>query len=297
MKPVSIEIRVLVEDYSGFNSRGLLAEHGLAIWIELAYGDGSKARILLDAGQSGEVLVRNAKALNTDLRSLNLVALSHSHYDHSGGLKALAKEVGERIPLVLHPEALRPSYALRPALTSIGIPASVSELEKMFLLTPSEKLVEIAPGAYFLGTIPRYFESHVPPSSGLYVARERGLEPYRGEDDTALAISIEGFGDVVITGCSHSGVTNIVKHATEILDEEIKLVVGGLHLVSAPRNLVKEVATKLRELGVRYAFVGHCTGFEAEKILSEELGSGFAKIHVGFGARVSSKGIEVFQSY
>jgi len=277
--PKSIRIHVLVDDWSGYNTRGALAEHGLSILVEARYGDGSIARVLLDTGQSGAPLINNARILGIDLSSIDAVALSHCHYDHSGGLETLARAVGRRVPLVLHPAALHPCYALRPALTNIGMPIEQRRLSELYELVKSEKPVEIAPGIYFLGHVPRYFEDLVPSIEGLYTATSKGLEPYAAEDDSALAIDVEGLGGVVVTGCSHSGVANIVARASEVLGSDVKAVVGGLHLVSSTRELIEATASKLRELGVEKLIVGHCTGFEAEKILSEVFKEGFSKMH------------------
>ncbi len=288
-----VKIVVLVDDWSGYNVRNALSEHGLSILVEATYSDGYVARVLLDAGQSGVPLANNARVLGIDLKGIDVVTLSHCHYDHSGGLEKLRELVGRRIPLVLHPAALRPCYALRPTLKNVGIPIPKDELEEAFEVVTTVNPLEVAPGIYFMGYVPRYGERLVPKLEELYIATEKGLEPYLAEDDSALAIKVEGFGGIAILGCGHSGVVNVVKRASEILGDRVRLVVGGLHLISSPRELIEEVAKALIELGVEQLLVGHCTGFEAEKILSEIFSSKFRKIHSCFVATVSKEGVKI----
>ncbi|MFM7192817.1 MAG: MBL fold metallo-hydrolase, partial [Microcystaceae cyanobacterium] len=137
-------ITVLVENTAG--KRGLLGEHGLSFWIT-ANGQ----PILFDTGQ-GMALAHNAEKLGIALEDLTAIALSHGHYDHTGGLPFVLEKCPETT-LFLHPAALQPKYSLNNA---IGSPLEAQNRLGDHRLVWTEKPTEIMPGVYLTGTIPRY---------------------------------------------------------------------------------------------------------------------------------------------
>ncbi len=258
-------------DDSAFGTKGLLAEHGFSALISYR---GKK--VLLDTGQTGVPLLLNASALGVNLAHIDAVVLSHGHYDHTGGLYTLARVLHSKPLLVAHPLALKPSLRVEEGeRRDIGIPYSTAFLEEHFQLTLSEEVLEVAPGVYFLGEIPRYYPdlvSHVP---GVYTVSGEGLSPHTFADDTAVAVDL-GEELIVVTGCSHSGVANIALHASRLLGKPPSTILGGFHLSGKPLDFLNKVSEKLEEIGVAKVHPGHSTGSVAtvnflERFEGEEL--------------------------
>jgi len=269
-----LKITVLVDD-SAFGSRGLLAEHGFSI---LVYYKGNL--VLLDTGQTGMPLLLNAQQLGADLARLTTVVLSHGHYDHTGGIYALTRVLKTKLLLVAHPLALKPAVKLEEGSRRyIGIPYSQSFLEEHFSLRLEKGVLEVSPGVFFLGEIPRHYPeltSHLPDTYELEGGR---LAPHTFTDDTALAVDL-GEELLVATGCGHSGLVNVALHAERVLGKPVTAVLGGFHLAGKPLDYLRVVEEKLREVGVVRVYPGHCIGRVAaarllEAFQGEELRVGF----------------------
>jgi len=297
-KALTLKATVLVEDYAGYDARGLLGQHGLSVLLEVAGDDGVTRRVLLDVGQSFSVIARNASILKVKelLRRVDSVVLSHNHYDHSGGLPGFLKWLRlppNTLPLYAHPDAFLPSIVVRKGRrVNVGVPATLRELEAFGanpVLSEDPAPVEDVPGTYFLGEVPRV-RGPEPRVRDNYVVLEGGaVRPHPLRDDTALAVVVEGYGAVVITGCSHSGILNVVEHAAKVTGETVRAVLGGLHLISSKEAEIEEVKRGLRDAGVEELHVGHCTGLRAECELMRELGKGFRRIKSGYIAEWGSR--------
>ena len=273
----------LADDYAGYESRGLLGQHGISVFIEVEK-NGRKSRVLFDTAQYAEGVIHNANILGIDLKNIDVIVLSHNHYDHTGGLYGIIKHINRRIPVVAHPDIFKPSISIEEnnVRLNIGVPESREELEAIganFILTRSP--LEVAPGVYFLGEIPREWPHLSPGLEGNYTIEDGELVRHELRDDTGIAIVVDGFGAVVIGGCSHSGIANIVKHAESTVKEAPVVVMGGFHMISAPQDLISETIEKFKELGVREVRAGHCTGLRAEYLFMEEYGRNFKLLHSG----------------
>ncbi len=266
-------IRVLVEDYCPIS--GLLGEHGLSILIE--QGD---TRILFDVGQSYRVLKNNSEKMKVNLNDVSLIVLSHCHYDHTGGLLGLIKNIGGRT-IVAHPSVFRESFAIDGTLRYVGIPFKRRILEDAGAnLLLCKNYVKIAENIYVSGEVKRYYPDYERIEK-MYTVDNGMLARDHMYDDISLIIR-DGDEISIITGCSHSGIVNIVKHCLEVTQaKSVKAVIGGLHLLGLDRMQVKEIANKLLELGVEKIYAGHCTGFEALCVLSETFKENFKRIYCG----------------
>ncbi|MCY0867944.1 MAG: MBL fold metallo-hydrolase [Desulfurococcus sp.] len=282
-----IEARVvfLVEDRA--SRRYFLGEHGLSVLVEAVAGDGRVYRVLFDVGQHADTVIHNARLLGVDLSSVDVIVLSHNHYDHTGGLIKVLQSIGRRTPVIAHPDIFKPSIYIGSERVELDIgpgwsKSKAEEAGAYFILTRSP--MEVAPGVYYLGEVVREREDLAPGLPGAYTIEDGELVPHKLRDDTGLAISIEGYGLVVLSGCGHSGITNITLHASRTLKENVKAVMGGFHLHSARLEVIREVTGMLREMSVEEVHAGHCTGLRAESMLLEAYKDKFHQVSAGYTA-------------
>jgi 7,8-dihydropterin-6-yl-methyl-4-(beta-D-ribofuranosyl)aminobenzene 5'-phosphate synthase len=277
-----MELTVLV-DNSTLIDRYLLGEPGLAFHLR----DGDR-HILFDCGYS-DVLIRNAARLDIDLRRLDTVVLSHGHLDHTGGLTALAAhfagEAFEGRPrphprLLAHPEALAPKY--EDGGTPIGSPLPAASLAGYFSLDLTREPAALTDRLVFLGEIPRIlpFETPLPVGSRQ---TDAGPVPDTLPDDTALAYRGEA-GLVIVTGCSHAGIGNILEHARNVTGERrLAAIIGGLHLLAAPWDRLAATVDFLGQAGPAALYPCHCTDLAAKMALAQAV----PIFEVGVGLTVS----------
>jgi len=255
-----LQVTVLAENT--VRRADLLAEHGLALWID-ADGD----RILFDAGQ-GKVLRHNAQVLGIRLNTAEKVVISHGHFDHTGGLKDLLG-TPERIDLYLHPGALEKKYRREklPPHRSIGIVGFDEQTlrQRTRNLTWTRSPTELMPEVHVTGEIPR--RNDFEDTGGPFYLDGSCTEPDPLLDDQALYLRTRA-GTVVILGCAHAGVVNTLDYVVELTNgDPIHAVLGGMHLVSATAQRLKATIGALKRHGVRKIGTAHCTGARATSAL------------------------------
>lgn len=227
-----------------------VGEPGVSYYLE----DGD-ARILFDAGYS-DVYLRNAEKRGIDLNNVTAVVLSHGHNDHTGGLVHFPAT--QRVPLYAHPAVFEPK---RFEGEDIGSPIAIEEAAERFELHLSANPVQLTEHLTFLGEIPR--ESSYESRYAIGERRtEEGWQPDHLPDDTALVYRGKD-GLWIITGCSHSGITNITEYAKKVCgDERICGIIGGFHLLKMSRQTEQTVAW-LKQLQPKHLRPCHCTCFHA----------------------------------
>lgn len=282
-----LRIEVLVEDTENPEKPMLWTEHGLSILVT-AEIDGGEVRILFDTGASGRPLLHNASLMEVDLRRVDLIVLSHGHYDHTGGLVEALKEIKPRtpIPIILHPDALGRKFALKPRLRYTGITCSEREVEDLggrFLA--SRKPVKLADGITASGEIERVTGFEKTPEDYV-ILRNGELVRDIMLDDQALVIESRK-GLIIVTGCAHAGIINTVKHAQRIVKEEkVYALIGGFHLISASEERLAKTIEKLREINPAIIAPCHCTGEKAVSRLRTNFKDEFKEVHVGSTLRM-----------
>ena len=250
-----LRITVLVENTAGRG--GLLAEHGLAFWIER---DGT--RILFDTGQ-GDVLRHNASRLGVDLGTADAIVLSHGHYDHTGGLAGVLNEIGRK-PVYAHPAAFEPKYArsLDGTGRAIGVPAAgLHAARHRADLTPVTAPTEIGGGITLTGPVPRMtdFED----TGGAFFADPACTTPDTLPDDQAAFVETAD-GTVVILGCAHAGVINTLRYVRTLTEgRPIHAVLGGMHLLNASPQRMERTVAELHLQDIGRLVPCHCTGAAA----------------------------------
>lgn len=264
-----MKLTVLVDNLV-LGDRLIYGEPGLSFYIE---ADGKN--ILFDTGFS-DLHIKNAQHLGVSLAKLDAVALSHGHNDHTWGLPFLLEyfidqNVRRKLPLYLHPEVLAHK---RDSHHNAGLNVDEYQLNGSFRLMKSVQPVFITPRLLFLGEIPRLtsFENQEPVS--VWTGGD-GLEKRDFVmEDTALVYKAAG-GLVIITGCSHSGIVNIVRHAVDVTGESRILdIIGGLHLLTGSA-LTAPTVTELKAFAPAALHPCHCTSLEAKMALNAQVGPVF----------------------
>jgi 7,8-dihydropterin-6-yl-methyl-4-(beta-D-ribofuranosyl)aminobenzene 5'-phosphate synthase len=257
---------------------GLYAEHGFSLFLERP-----GLRMLFDTGPAGIATLHNAARLGIDFRSVDAIALSHGHADHTGGLPGVLRAVGKPIPVHAHPGIFGDRYSKRAdgRITYGGMPYKREALEGLgAAFELSTEFRAIADGVYVTGQIPRRrpFETG---DAELYVRRNGALVQDPLLDDQSLVAETED-GLLVILGCCHAGLVNTLDQIRALLPgRPIHTVLGGTHLGFAPAEQLAQTAATLRTLEIRTIGLSHCTGLKAGAFLARELGGGVEFCNVG----------------
>jgi 7,8-dihydropterin-6-yl-methyl-4-(beta-D-ribofuranosyl)aminobenzene 5'-phosphate synthase len=274
----SIEITTLIENQPGAH-RGLAHEHGLSFLIER--GD---TTILFDTGQSGD-FVDNAVLLRKDLSRVEHVVISHGHYDHTNGFPRFVEEFGSgdagpAITLHVHEDFFLPKYAVRgPSRTFIGVPWDRAWLDahEISVQSVSGRGREIVPGVHIVTGFDRTHPREV--DNPRFVIDRDGdgelvVDDFR--DEIGLVLETDR-GLVVVVGCSHPGIMNILDTIRSRFTAPIVDVLGGSHLVEAHGERLEEALTYLGSGPFTRLGLSHCTGEEAmarlESLLEEPAGT------------------------
>ena len=278
----SLKVTVLVEDSAPYESP-LLGQHGLSLLLE-AEREGDVRRILVDVGQSPDTLLHNVGRLGRSLGEIDAVVLTHCHYDHTQGLARVLKATGKtEIPVIAHPSLFRPNFITAPFLRHVGVmqgdePENVHSAGGR--LFPVVGPFQLMPGLVTTGEVPRVtdFEEVGIPLSTLD-ATGRVVQDSM-TDDLAVIARVKDRGAVVVTGCSHAGIVNILKHAVRP-GERVAGIIGGLHLVEASKERIAKTVAALSEFSPSFVAAGHCTGFRAQAAIYAAFGDRFATMGSG----------------
>ena len=248
-----------------------LAEWGLSLYIE----SGGR-KILFDLGSSS-IFAENADKLGIDLAAVDFAAISHGHYDHTGGAEAFLERNG-KAPIYLHRNALAESYGLdedgKMDEESCGIRWSEELRERIkgrLIFTGAKTAID--ENVSLLGEISPLPE--FPMTETFYIpvnAEKTEFRPDSMDHEQVLVIR-EGDGLHVFSGCAHTGIMAILKRvAAEYPGEQIVSVTAGMHLYALPREKKEQIADAFASMGIRHVLPVHCTGMEAIMIFREKMG-------------------------
>lgn len=263
---MAIKITCVVNDVALANT-GLQSEHGLSLWIQTDSGV-----TLLDSGQTDRVLAHNLETLALDPSKVQSVVLSHSHYDHTGGLNTILK-ANPQVEVYAHPDINRQRYSYKDgAYRFIGAPANTLDSIDMGHLHLSSKPFEVMPGLWTTGEITGRDEPEGR-SSNHFIHDERGgwlPDAYR--DDMSLVLQMKT-GLMVLCGCCHAGLLNTLKQVSRLFPQPVISVLGGTHLSALDKPALVDLRDQLDQRFAGISFhLNHCSGESALNFLTESYG-------------------------
>ena len=197
--------------------------------------------LLFDSGGDSRILLSNMRLMGIDPQSIDSVVLSHIHSDHTGGLEGLLQSGVQPRVFVL------PSFSRQ-------VKQTIAALTDVIEVSPRQEVgfSMFSTGEIAIGSVP----------------------------EQALVIETYG-GLVVVTGCAHPGITQIVAKAKDLFDRPVNLIIGGFHLQLAGEGEIRSLLADLRRLGVRRVAPTHCTGEKAVALFAAEYGDDFIESGVG----------------
>ena len=251
-----VKVTVLMDNTTNLDTT-YLGESGLSFLIEA-----DDTKVLFDTGFS-PIFLSNARKMGIDLTEISAVVISHGHNDHTNGLPVLGKLLqrkGKRVPVILHPECLEKKWWRNKdgELEEIGMPMDRNTLQTYYDVTPAVQPTKIGESLYFLGTIPRMNPEANEPI-GLVSNQENMMIPDFVPDDSALVYDGKD-GLVIINGCAHSGLINIMSYTKELFPgKSVAAVIGGFHMQSKDQAWLEDTATIIKTFEPRTIYPCHCT--------------------------------------
>jgi 7,8-dihydropterin-6-yl-methyl-4-(beta-D-ribofuranosyl)aminobenzene 5'-phosphate synthase len=260
------KITIVCENRAGAIA-GLVGEHGFCALVEK-----NNEKLLLDTGQ-GLGLISNAAALNISLDDIKKIVISHGHFDHTGGLAKLPRQ-RETMDIYAHPHIFNPKYVRRDGdntsddigeteFIGLGLNQKKIENDLNARFKFNTRFVEISKGIFFSGEIPRNTDFEL---SDTRLLTRQGDDFLQDPllDDSALLIET-GSGPVILSGCSHSGIVNIMDHFSRKTGHtKFHAVIGGTHLGFLNSEVqLEKTMDAFQAYDLKLIAVSHCTGNQA----------------------------------
>jgi 7,8-dihydropterin-6-yl-methyl-4-(beta-D-ribofuranosyl)aminobenzene 5'-phosphate synthase len=277
-----------------------VAENGISLLVRTRRGRHTSTT-LFDVGLTGHALTHNLKALRVDPAEIDQVVISHGHPDHFGGIHALLDTLGAPLPVVTHPDAFLPRYAV------MGDGRAAPFYNQAFSedalgrgggrVVANKDPMDFGFGVFTTGEIPRAVSFEGPPtqslgSPGLWQVNHDGhFVPDQVWDEQGLVIDVKDEGLIVLTGCAHAGVINTIHQARSIAgDRPVRAVIGGFHLgfPTTPAENVARTVDSMKELEVRSVVPMHCSGIRAHAAFLQQLPGSYIQPSVGTTFRFGS---------
>lgn len=261
-----MEITILIENKHG-DKEDLQIEHGLSIHIEV---DGKN--ILFDTGQSGD-FIENANSLGIDLKKLDHVIISHGHFDHSGGFEKLIKEINPNISLYVGKDFFNEKYGLSQdgSYDYRGNPFDEKFLEANKIPTKyiNENMINITDNLLLFTNFIRNkeFENS---NGNMYIKSKGNYVKDLFLDEMSIGIKTDK-GLVVLVGCSHVGIVNILDTIIRRTKMKIHALIGGTHLVEEDDEKINKIIEFLKENNIEIIGACHCTGKHGETMINQQL--------------------------
>ncbi|HEY4828083.1 MAG TPA: MBL fold metallo-hydrolase [Solirubrobacteraceae bacterium] len=264
----------------------LVAEHGFSALVSVER-DGYRHTVLYDAGLTPDAVARNLDVLQVPVGELRAIVISHGHADHHGGLEGLVRRRGRSgLPLVIHPDAWRERRVVFPSGGDVRLPPpSRHDLESEGLEVVEERAHSLLLDDAVLvsGQIERVTEFE----TGFPIHEARESDDWRPDpmiwDDQALVLNVRNRGLVILSGCSHAGVVNVLFHAQRLTGEpRIAGLIGGLHLTGGLFEArIQPTVEALRAARIGRVMPAHCSGWKAVHAIARAMPDAFVQSAVG----------------
>ena len=272
--------------YNWSEREQLVAEHGYSLLLTVQR-EGHSESVLYDAGLGRSTVLHNMDVLEVRANDLRAVILSHGHADHHGGLEGMFQRIGRRkMPLVLHPDVWRMRRIVFPTGNEISMPPpSHADLDREDVAILEERGPSLLLDGTVLvtGQVERVtdFEKGFPLQQ---VHTDHGWEPDTWIwDDQAVVCQVKDKGLVVLSGCSHAGAINVLRHAQHLTGiDKVYAFVGGLHLTGGLfEPIIPATIAELAAIGPAIIVPGHCTGWKATHEIARQLPQAYIQTSVG----------------
>lgn len=255
----------------------LLSEHGLSIYIEV-----DEMKILFDTGKSGD-FINNAEKLNVDLSNIDYLLLSHGHYDHSGGFKILVDRIGSPFKIIVGDGFFNEKYKLMDNNTYRynGNPFDEDYINKNNISVSyvKEDVFYINENIMIFSNFKRNNDFEIQ-NKFFRIKKNEEFILDNFSDEIVLAVK-KNEGLMIILGCSHVGVVNILETIMKRTGMPIYGIIGGSHLVEADEERVSETIEFFKENNIKIIAMSHCTGEIAIEKLKNEFKDKFVYNNTG----------------
>lgn len=276
---MNAKLTVAIDNCVPINAKlPFLGEHGLSMLLET-----EGLRLLIDTGQSAAV-IHNLGLLGVSPSSLDMVVISHGHYDHTGGLFQILNHGGKKLPVYVHEDAFKPRLSVSHGQRHfVGIPYRKEQLSSLGAeWQPIREPLEIAPDVWLSGEVPRSTPFEIGDAK-LVVHEVFGDCDCQDDitDDMALFYK-SAKGLVIISGCAHSGLINMVRHGLAVTGcTRLHGWIGGTHLGPASCQQQDLTISELQAFQPDFVAANHCTGFQMMARLHQAFGNRFTPAFVG----------------
>ncbi len=250
-----MKLTVLV-DNNTYIDQYYFGEPALSFYIE-----NNNDKILFDLGYS-DLFLKNAKLMNIDLGAVNKIVFSHGHNDHTGGLV----HINRNIDIIAHPDA----FAItKNSEMEYGSFVSDTEVKEKYNFIGVKDVFEISENLFFMGQIPQLNDFETRKLLGSKILNDNEIDDYTLDDSALVYVGKEGLH--IITGCSHSGICNIIEYAKQVFNNDhVLTVIGGFHLFEVDDQVIQTIKY-FKENKIKQLYPCHCTSFNVKALFNETI--------------------------